>query len=102
VSALTDALTGSVASITVESGVAPPIVINDPLRGAAGSSASLVGRLVAPKVTIRWGNGVAQPVVVAPYGDPGKRWVVVAVLAAIGAVTVGYLAIRGVRSSCRV
>lgn len=100
-SALTDALTGSVSTVTVESGVAPPIVINDPLRGGGGPP-SLVGRLIAPKVTVRWGNGVSAPLVIAPYGDPGKRWVIVAALALIGAATVGYLVLRGVRSSCRV
>lgn len=87
------ALVDSIQRIEIRSRVAPPIVIEYPLRPnpAPSSAPSLIGRLVQPEVQIRTALR-SQPYVVAPYGSPqGDIFATVAA----GTAVVALLAVYG-------
>jgi hypothetical protein len=62
---------GLIQSITVETTVSPPFILDDPFGSNAAPNAIL--SLLKPKVSIQLAGG-GQPLVSAPYGDPGAGW----------------------------
>ena len=88
-SLVTDMLDSAVGAIRIESTYGPPVYIPDPFSPAAQAAAAGgpapvvvpgqgfdVARMLKPKVTFEMRSG--DPVVYAPYGDPGaSHWGVV-------------------------
>jgi len=78
-----------IKSMTIESEYLPPIHLNDPF--APGAPNPLLQRL-KPRVTVTLADGLGDPVVIAPYGQPGaSKWPIVQALgiAAIVGLVVG-------------
>lgn len=87
-----DILGGAVESITVETAYLPPIVISSPFAAGPPNPAA---QFLRPKLSVQLA-GQDQPLVIAPYGDPGpSAWPAVkfwGVAAAVGVL--GYTALR--------
>lgn len=90
--ALQDTLAELVTGLTIETAWTPPLSIADPLKPGPPSP---IMRALKPKVTVTL-QGASQPMVFAPYGDPGpSRWPLIKVaLIVLGAAGVGYLVSR--------
>lgn len=83
------------ASILVTSAVAPPITI-DLGAAASGGQPSLVLRILKPRVQVLGPADGAPPLFdEAPAGDPGDTWPLYTFGAAMVAVAILALAIRG-------
>lgn len=62
-------LAKSVKSITVESTLFPPIVLNDPFSDLPAEP-NAVMNFLKPKVTVTMKSPALKPIVTAPYGKP--------------------------------
>lgn len=81
-----DLLRSLIEGVTVETTVLPTVTVKDPF--APGPPNPLL-QLLKPRITVAVAG--SQPLVIAPYGDPGPtRWPVVK-LVAFGLLGVGAL-----------
>lgn len=92
-SSLTDALIGQlqpvldqqVQRVTIDTTILPSVVIDHPFAvdasgssTASGEDTSWVLKLLKPKITVNTASG---PMTIAPWGEPGRHWGLVQVLA---------------------
>jgi hypothetical protein len=90
-----DFLDQLVSGILVETAYGPPIYLADPFRPTPPGAISPVSYL-KPKVTIFLKTG--NPVVTAPYGDPGEtRWPYIQLGIAALSLAVLYVIFKGKR-----
>jgi hypothetical protein len=89
--------TSAVRRVTVESNVAPAIVLDRPLGdgGAPSGPGELLGRLLRPRIRLELAGG--NVVTAEPYGPPNPaawKWVAVGAAAISALAIVGVLALR--------
>lgn len=80
-----------VTKATVETTYLPPITLDHPFdQGGTAAPNPFLANL-RPRITLELADGRLDPVVIAPYGDPGpSRWPLVkGVLLVTGAVALG-------------
>lgn len=86
-------LGAAVRSVTFESNLTPPIQLDDPLSPGSSTKGPGAVALLRPKLTVQLAGGGA-PIVIAPYGEPGRWWLAIYALAVLGAGAGLYLLVR--------
>lgn len=87
---LANSLLQGITKVTVETAYLPKVELNDPF--APGPPSPLIS-LLKPKITVEVSN--MEPIVMAPYGEPGPtKFPIVMLVFAAGTVALAFVAWR--------